>query len=118
MAILARQRCFHHDTREAVARCPECGHFYCRECITEHDDRVICASCLKKLAAAEANPARPRRSFLPTLQLLGGFTFAWVLFYCVGHFLLSLPEEFHDDKLWRSRFMNAIHSQGMGDDDE
>ena len=46
--LLAHQRCFNHATREAVARCPECHHFFCRECITEHDDRVLCTGCLKK----------------------------------------------------------------------
>ena len=43
------QRCFNHAGREAVARCPECGQFFCRECITEHEDRVLCSACLKKL---------------------------------------------------------------------
>jgi hypothetical protein len=46
MTAVAHQRCLHHHEREAVARCPECGHYFCRECITEHDERVICASCL------------------------------------------------------------------------
>lgn len=50
MPALIHQRCFNHATREAVARCPECSQFFCRECITEHDDRVICSACLKKLA--------------------------------------------------------------------
>ena len=45
---LSQQRCFNHTSREAVARCPECGRFFCRECITEHDDRVLCAVCLGK----------------------------------------------------------------------
>ena len=49
MQNLAHQRCFNHAVREAVARCPECGQCFCRECITEHDDRVVCAACLKKL---------------------------------------------------------------------
>jgi hypothetical protein len=56
MSSLAAQRCFHHSLREAVARCPECRQFYCRECITEHEERVICATCLRRLSAAP--PAR------------------------------------------------------------
>src|SRR5438132_254763 len=54
MEILARQRCLNHLNREAVARCPECKRFFCRECVTEHEDRLICAACLKKLAKATA----------------------------------------------------------------
>ena len=49
MAAVALQRCLHHGEREAIARCPECGSFFCRECITEHDERVLCASCLAKI---------------------------------------------------------------------
>ena len=116
MEALARQRCFHHSTREAVARCPECRHFYCRECITEHDDRVICAACLKKLAAAEAPPARVRLHLWPAAQLAAGFVFAWMLFYLSGRILLSLPDEFHDDKLWQARFMNAFQARGTDDE--
>jgi len=51
---LAYQRCLNHTFREAVARCPECGHYFCRECITEHEDRVVCASCLRKLVESSA----------------------------------------------------------------
>ena len=47
---IAQERCFNHAFREAVARCPECGRTFCRECISEHDDRVICAFCLKRLS--------------------------------------------------------------------
>ena len=60
MSALAHQRCFHHSLREAVARCPECRQFYCRECVTEHDDRMFCAACLRKRSVVAA-PAR--RSF-------------------------------------------------------
>jgi hypothetical protein len=61
MQNLLLQRCFNHGMREAAARCPECGRFYCRECITEHDDRVLCSACLKKLARA---PLAKRPAFV------------------------------------------------------
>lgn len=111
MEALALQRCFHHPSREAVARCPECGQFYCRECITEHDDRIICGSCLKKIAAAEAGPRRARRNLWPAAQFTGGIAIAWVLIYIAGRVLLSLPEEFHDERLWQTRFMNAFKAR-------
>jgi len=53
MASLHHQVCLNHHAREAVAKCPDCGHFYCRECIAEHDDRVICAACLRKMLKPE-----------------------------------------------------------------
>jgi hypothetical protein len=101
MAALVHQRCFHHSQREAVARCPECRQFYCRECITEHDDRVICAACLRKLAEA---PAPTRRSFsgfiIPILQTAGGLVLLWLFFYFFGAALLSLPSSFHEGSVW------------------
>ncbi len=81
MPALASQRCLNHATREAVARCPECGHFYCRECITEHDDRVICASCLKKLVQQAEPVAKRRVNPWPFLFSVGGFVLAWFVFY-------------------------------------
>src|SRR5438309_9617850 len=99
---LARQRCFNHGRREAVARCPECGHFYCRECITEHDDRVICANCLKAFAK---QPLRARRSFvgiIRALQLLTGLLMVWFFFYLFGQTLLSMDSSFHEGTVWQA----------------
>jgi hypothetical protein len=98
---LSHQRCFNHGMREAVARCPECHRCFCRECITEHDDRVICASCLKKLALA---PFTRRSGFLGVVravQVLAGVVIAWFFFYAMGYSLLRLPSSFHDGTLWK-----------------
>jgi hypothetical protein len=100
MTPVVHQRCFHHSLREAVARCPECRQFYCRECITEHEDRVICAACLKKITA----PIEPRRvSFAwawPVAQFLLGFAIVWFLFYFFGETLLSIPSSYHEGSVW------------------
>ncbi len=104
MTTLASQRCLHHDTREAIARCPECGHFFCRECITEHDERVICASCLKKIAHAAEQPARRLWSLWPVLQGGSGLMLAWLIFYVIGRILLALPDSFHDGTMWQIDF--------------
>ena len=104
MNALAAQRCFHHSLREAVARCPECRHFYCRECITEHDDRVICATCLRKLAAT---PEKQRVSFgwaLALIQLSFGVCLLWLIFYFFGAALLSIPSSFHEGDVWIDRW--------------
>lgn len=100
MTALATHRCLHHPTREAVARCPECTQFYCRECITEHDDRVICADCLRRLVHVPERRG-PRWPWLRavTLTLLGGML-AWFFFYEVGQALLAVPTSFHDGTLW------------------
>ena len=101
MSTLVHQRCFTHAQREAVARCPACQRYFCRECITEHADRVLCASCLKKLAAAPA----AARSRLPALvhlaQCVLGVFVAWMFFYFAGRALLLMPSAFHEGTVWQ-----------------
>lgn len=89
------QNCFHHRGREAVARCPECERFFCRECVTEHEDRVICASCLGT-GATDANESRFFWGMLALpAQLLTGLLVAWILFYGLGQLLSAIPADFH-----------------------
>jgi hypothetical protein len=102
MPALRLQVCLHHSEREAVARCPSCGFFFCRECITEHDERILCASCLKKQTAPVE---RPRRSLAPLargMAALCGLMTAWFFFYLVGRALLATPTKFHEATLWKS----------------
>lgn len=97
---VSHQRCFNHASREAVAKCLECGRFFCRECVTEHEGRVICAVCLEGYAA----PARKGVSRLSAagglLQLLVGVVVLWFLFYLLGQGLLMLPAAFHEGTIW------------------
>jgi hypothetical protein len=109
MHAVAQQRCLNHATREAVARCPECGQFYCRECITEHDDRVICAACLKKLADASTRPARRVPSVAPLASALGGITLTFLFFYITGRLLVALPDEYHEGNLWKLKIFKAFN---------
>ncbi|MBV9463240.1 MAG: rhomboid family protein [Verrucomicrobiae bacterium] len=98
---LAQSRCFHHAHREAVARCPECHRTFCRECITEHDDRVVCASCLQKLVAKP--PAKRVALHRPLIALgaVAGFFLVWMLFYELGRLLLLIPAELHEGAVWK-----------------
>ena len=94
-AILA-SRCLLHPHRESVARCPECHQAYCRECITEHDGRVMCASCLRQLTRGlERKPLRLGGLWRP-FQVTFGIVVAWLLFFLLGHFLLQIPSEWHE----------------------
>src|SRR5512146_1957708 len=95
---LARKRCFNHANREAAARCPHCRRCFCRECITEHDGRLTCAACLRKLAGE-----RRRGGAVGVLRVLAaaiGVMAAWFFFYYVGRALLQLPSTFHEGSLW------------------
>lgn len=100
MGILDRQRCFNHGSREAAARCPECGRFFCRECVTEHEDRVLCAACIGK-QNGKSNTGRQKFRGLKSLFLLGfGFALLFLVFYYAGVALMMIPSEFHKGGLW------------------
>jgi hypothetical protein len=105
MSLTVAHRCLHHPVREAVARCPECTQFFCRECITEHDDRVICSSCLKKLTVkAEV----PRRNLAPLGRFVAagaGLLLAWLFFFLIGRILVNIPSEFHEGAVWQRDFL-------------
>jgi hypothetical protein len=106
-AGLAQQRCLNHARREAVARCPECAQFFCRECVTEHEDRVICAGCLKKLVRGGESVKRRLAVLLRAFQCGLSLLLLWGCFYGMGRILLSIPSEFHDGSVWRMNVWEA-----------
>jgi hypothetical protein len=99
MNPLARQRCFIHSWREAAVRCPSCQRFYCRECATEHDGRLLCAQCLAAITSAAAAGADQRRPLLAimgwSLAATAGLLFTWLVFYYLGAALARAPFNFH-----------------------
>ncbi|HET6427118.1 MAG TPA: rhomboid family protein [Phycisphaerae bacterium] len=97
---LSAKRCFHHAQREAAARCPHCRRYFCRECVTEHEGRLTCAQCLRRIA--EAEQARRRRTLgaVGALVAMVGVVVAWGAFLLLGRLLLSLPDEFHQGSMW------------------
>ena len=102
-APLARTLCRIHPERPAAARCPACGVFYCAECITEHDGRLTCASCLageRRLIAAERQKGR-RIVLMPAIQMLVGIIVVWLWWHGVARILLSIPADFHDGTIWK-----------------
>ena len=98
---ISLRRCFHHAQREAVARCPECRRFFCRECVTEHEDRVICAACLRQLATRSPRTARLQAARYAA-ACLAGFLCLWLICYGMGRILLLVPSSFHEGTLWRN----------------
>lgn len=86
--------------REAVARCPDCKRFFCRECISEHDDRVLCASCLSRRLSREEKKQYGR--VLHFFPLALGLLTAWLFFYWIGEGLLLLPSSFHEGTFWKN----------------
>lgn len=102
MDKISLQRCFNHEHREAAALCPECSRFFCRECVTEHNGRVLCSQCI----ANQSKTRTLRSNFVSrtahaALVLLGILT-AWYIFFYTGQTLLGLPDTFHDGTFWQT----------------
>ena len=104
-SLSLQQSCFNHSRREAVARCPLCSRFFCRECVTEHEGRMLCTTCLSGLVRSTPKTRRPWRIWLSSL-LQGGFglLLLWIVFYLIGRLLLAIPHSFHEGTIWQSHW--------------
>ena len=108
MSALHQTKCFNHFDREAVARCPECRNYFCRECVTEHEGRLICAACLQKDEVPEVGKVQGgglRKAWMllaDTGRVLIGIFIIWIVFYAVGQVLLLIPDSFHTGDMWRA----------------
>jgi len=107
MVDLLHQRCFNHMLREAVARCPECRSYFCRECVTEHEDKVLCATCLSHKINSETSGSNRWGGSARIIHFLLGGIIIWIFFYYLGQFLLSLPSAFHEGTLWEMGWWNT-----------
>jgi len=93
---LILQRCSIHRDREAVVRCPGCTGYFCRECVTEHEGKFLCSSCLQTKSGPGRSRARTRGLIDGGIGVITGITVAWFLFYLVGRLLILIPPNLHD----------------------
>lgn len=100
MSTLVAQRCVHHAEREAVARCPECARFFCRECVSEHEGRVLCARCLARRVASPPEKRARLAAVLRGCGALGGILLAWWFFDLLGRGLMLIPASVHEGTIW------------------
>lgn len=99
---LHARRCVRHANREAVARCPSCSGFFCRECVVDHAGRLMCADCLARESTAKKSDAPRRLAVLGRLGMAGaGVLVTWILFYSLGSLLLRIPPDFHEGTVWK-----------------
>ncbi len=104
MSILTDSRCLNHPRREAVARCPECRQFFCRECVTEHGDRVVCAACLRALVRPEVQRRIRLAGMAKAGMCAAGVFISWLFFYWIAEGLLAIPDSFHEGTVWKTTF--------------
>jgi hypothetical protein len=102
MKVSRAQRCVHHPDREAAARCPECRRFFCRECVSEHDGRVLCASCLAAGLRVQATGSSRFGLIGRAVFGLLGLFLAWWFFDLVGQGLMRLPASVHEGSVWEN----------------
>lgn len=97
-------RCVRHADREAAARCPVCGQPFCRECVVEHEGRLLCAACLAQLRApAAAKPPRDLSRLRAGLALAAAVATLWFLFFYSGELLGRIPQNVHDATFWQEQ---------------
>lgn len=94
---LHHQRCRIHPDREAMARCPECRHDFCRECVSDHGGRQLCAACIRKLTDKVNEEKKPVDSKLRLAVLFACCVLlVWSILYYTSRALLLVPMETHD----------------------
>ena len=102
MSAISHERCFNHALREAAARCPQCRRYFCRECVTEHDDRVLCTSCLKQSTRLPLRKGKQMARLIKVICCIAGLLMAWFFFFLMGDMFTSLPSQFHKAGLWNA----------------
>lgn len=103
MAAITQKKCFNHHAREAVARCPSCTRFYCRECITEHDSRMICATCLAREQEKDVAETRDWGAIIGrSLQVIGAMLLLYIFFFVIGQILVQQSAAFHSNMIWQT----------------
>lgn len=98
---LHARRCVRHPAREAAARCPGCGEFFCRECVVEHDGKLLCSACLTRAVASRGQQRERFASVWRATSTVAAVVVLWVLFYWMGLALLRVPPDFHDGTVWK-----------------
>jgi len=90
-------RCFHHRQREAVARCAGCRHFFCRECIADHNGQMLCAACLRAGRRRTSSSGSAWWALCKScLYAAAGLMLAWLVFTLLANVLLRIPTTFHE----------------------
>ena len=121
--MIAAPHCFHHADRMAVARCLECRRSYCRECVTEHSGRMICAACLRKAVSVQRERRNWRRALVLPAMGVAALGASWLLFYTTGWWLenITAPAPRVDQKVelhiccgpdWQSAWSLILMSSG------
>lgn len=93
---IGQRRCFHHAGREAVGRCTVCRRDFCAECVTDHDDRLVCSRCLDELAVIRPGSGGGLRRMGAILSTAALLLACWCLFFFLLRGIAALPVAVHE----------------------
>ncbi len=99
--VLAQNHCWNHPSREAVCRCLGCSRSFCRECVTEHDARLLCAACVAASAAQGKDRVRGRGLLAPGAAVVG-LLLAMMTFFSTGRMIFEIKSRLQEQQ-WRQR---------------
>jgi hypothetical protein len=88
--IERQQRCWNHEAREAACRCPGCGRSYCRECVSEHEGRLLCAACLSGVTGGREQSGGRWRKLAPAAMIAAAILLAWLAYWAAGESVMSV----------------------------
>lgn len=91
-AGLRHARCLFHPLREAAARCPHCGGTFCRECVTDEDNKLACPPCLRRMMRPPAPKASLARRLPQAFTGLAALVCLTVLFFALLRWRANTPE--------------------------
>lgn len=92
VAGLRHARCLFHPLREAAARCPHCGGTFCRECVTDEDDKLACPPCLRRMTRPGAPKTSALRRIRQTLAGIAALVCLGALFFALLRWRVDRPE--------------------------
>src|SRR5580658_7076317 len=105
-----QQHCWNHEAREAACRCPACGRSYCRECVSEHEGRLLCAACLSAVVARSEQISGGFGKLAPPGMIAAGILLAWLIYWAAGAGLIGLIRRIEQEPAATSSSESTIKS--------
>ncbi|MDP7397495.1 MAG: rhomboid family protein [Lentisphaeria bacterium] len=91
--------CRNHAGRKVVAHCRHCTQALCRECVTEHNNRMLCENCLRGVSQPVAAESKRRNAAIAAVAA-AGCLLLWLFFLATGQILAHAPSVFHRFVPW------------------